>query len=215
MSPFVRHTSSVAPPWRRTASFPDLAGTATLREHYRISCLILALSPTLAWPTFPIPILFPTYFRYHHHHYLFSYLEKRIISSLLSFLPHFFSPLYIYSIMLSIVPSFPNFQHKRILRKGSRFRFALVVYFHRGIFRPGSFRIDPRYPADGIAQREFSKRGEVTLRISRVFSFLFFPFLSLFPPGCLAAFPPPESGWCPILGINRVARSVCQMLHVL
>lgn len=142
-------------------------------------------------------------------------LGKEDNSSLLSFLPHFFSPLYIYSIMLSIVPSFPNFQHKRILRKGSRFRFALVVYFHRGIFRPGSFRIDPRYPADGIAQREFSKRGEVTLRISRVFSFLFFPFLSLFPPGCLAAFPPPESGWCPILGINRVARSVCQMLHVL
>lgn len=124
-------------------------------------------------------------------------LGKEDNSSLLSFLPHFFSPLYIYSIMLSIVPSFPNFQHKRILRKGSRFRFALVVYFHRGIFRPGSFRIDPRYPADGIAQREFSKRGEVTLRISRVFSFLFFPFLSLFPPGCLAAFPPPESGWCP------------------
>lgn len=142
-------------------------------------------------------------------------LGKEDNSSLLSFLPHFFSPLYIYSIMLSIVPSFPNFQHKRILRKRSRFRFALVVYFHRGIFRPGSFRIDPRYPADGIAQREFSKRGEVTLRISRVFSFLFFPFLSLFPPGCLAAFPPPESGWCPILGINRVARSVCQMLHVL
>lgn len=142
-------------------------------------------------------------------------LGKEDNSSLLSFLPHFFSPLYIYSIMLSIVPSFPNFQHKRILRKGNRFRFALVVYFHRGIFRPGSFRIDPRYPADGIAQREFSKRGEVTLRISRVFSFLFFPFLSLFPPGCLAAFPPPESGWCPILGINRVARSVCQMLHVL
>lgn len=142
-------------------------------------------------------------------------LGKEDNSSLLSFLPHFFSPLYIYSIMLSIVPSFPNFQHKRILRKESRFRFALVVYFHRGIFRPGSFRIDPRYPADGIAQREFSKRGEVTLRISRVFSFLFFPFLSLFPPGCLAAFPPPESGWCPILGINRVARSVCQMLHVL
>lgn len=142
-------------------------------------------------------------------------LGKEDNSSLLSFLPHFFSPLYIYSIMLSIVPSFPNFQHKRILRKGNRFRFALVVYFHRGIFRPDSFRIDPRYPADGIAQREFSKRGEVTLRISRVFSFLFFPFLSLFPPGCLAAFPPPESGWCPILGINRVARSVCQMLHVL
>lgn len=99
--------------------------------------------------------------------------------------------------MLSIVPSFPNIQHKRILGKGSRFRFALVVYFHRGIFRPGSFRIDPRYPADGIAQREFSKRGEVTLRISRVFSLLFFLFFPSFHQAVLPLFHHRKAGGAP------------------
>lgn len=154
---------------------PRLAATATLREHYRIGCLILALSPTC--PTFPT--LFPIYSRYHHHRHPFP-----------SF--HVFFLLRIYLSNYVIQRSFfSKLGFNESFRKGSQFRFALVVHFHRGIFlAPVRFESIQRTELRNANFRSEARRGYAA-NFARFFSFLFF-FLSLLPPSCLAAFPPPK-----------------------
>lgn len=136
-------------------------------------------------------------------------------------LPSFFPSTFIlafYIFIQSCYPSsllFQTFNTNGSFVRGVGFVSHLLCIFTVEFFAPVRFESILGIQRTELRNVNFRSEAKLRCEFRAFFSFLFFPFLSLFPPGCLAAFPPPESGWCPILGINRVARSVCQMLHVL
>lgn len=147
----------------------------------------------IACPTFPTLFrIYPRYYHHHHHHHLFCYLEQDKPSFFPSF--HIFPYVYIYPIMLSSLLFETRFQMQTDASQGES------VSFRTCVFSPWNF--SPRFVSNRSSVSSGRNcatrvRSEAKLRCEfrAFFLFFFLSFsLSLFPPSCLAAFPPP-SGW--------------------